>query len=57
MSKEQLKNMEQDLLEQLEKVRKKMSWLQRRDLRNKAIFIVLGAAVMVWAVFFSGTGV
>lgn len=52
-----LKQLEAEAMKELAAIRSKMKWIERRDLRNKVIFIALGVAVLVWAIFFSGTGV
>ena len=50
MTREQLKALEDATVAELARIRAKMKWLDRRDLRNKVIFIVLGCAVMAWAI-------
>ena len=50
MTREQLKALEETALAELARIRAKMKWLDRRDLRNKVIFIALGCAVMAWAI-------
>ena len=46
-----LKQLEAEAMKELAAIRSKMKWTERRDLRNKVIFIALGVAVMVWAIW------